>query len=509
MPIGREAVTKTGGFFVVSTGFAGSEGGMFWFDFGGCGLHGSGMEILIAASEMAPFARTGGFADSVRDLAEGIAAAGHSVTVAMPFYRCVRENAALGARRSKMKFPVQVGAARLQCECWEAEESGGVKFLFFARDEYYDRTGLYGMDGQDYSDNAARFIFFAKAVAEAARQRHADVLHLLGWQPALAAVFLRESGGGVPTVLSPFSLEFQGNFWSHEFALTNLPGRYFSDSGLEFYGSMNFLKAGIVFSDAVVLPGGRAVAEMQTPAHGCGLENVLRQYADKLEGIATGVPETALGLVPRDSKAQAAARKKLFPKAAAGADAVFAAFDTASTAGAGLDLLFGALDRLAPAPVHVALLGAVPEALRMEFEVAVRRHAARLVHLGEPHEQGVSEVLAACDFVLLPGALEPGSVFAMRALRNGLVPIAAQCEGLHETVRDFDPVRESGNGLILHRRNVGALCDTLCRALQLGAADRALLSGRAGESDFSWKAAVARLDSLYGRLAARAGRMAA
>lgn len=467
------------------------------------------MEILIAASEMAPFARTGDFADSVRELAERSAAAGHSVSVALPFYRCVRENAGLGARRTKLKFPVQVGSSRLPCDVWEATGAGGVKLLFMGRDEYFDRTGLYGMEGQDYSDNAARFIFFAKAVAEAARQRRADVLHLLGWQPALAAVFLREAGGGVPTVLTPFSLEFQGNFWSHDFALTNLPGQYFSAAGLEFYGSMNFLKAGIVFSDAVVLPGARAVAEMQTAAHGCGLENVLRQHADKLEGIAPGVPESALGLVSRTPDAQAAARAKVFPGAAAGGNAVFVALDAASTAGEGLELVFGALDRLGAAPVHIALLGEVPAALAMEFEIAVRRHAKRFVHFAEHNAGCVESVLAACDFVLAPGPLEPQSAFMMRALANGLVPIAAQCAGLHEMVRDYDQVHGTGNGLVFYRKTAAALCDTLCRAMALLGGERELLSGRSRESDFSWKAAVARLDSLYGRLVSRTGRKAA
>jgi starch synthase len=244
-------------------------------------LQDAAMKILIAASEIAPFAKSGGLADFVEGMASHLGAAGHEVTVVLPFFRCIRENKSVGAKRSKTRFSVSVGLENLPCEVWEAACPKGVKLRFIQREEFFDRSGLYGADGRDYQDNAARFIFFSKCVTEIARLHLPDVVHLVGWQAAMAAVFLRDQKLHVPTVLSPFSLEYQGNFWSHDFALTNLSGSYFSSQGLEFYGSMNFLKAGIVFADAVVLPSGRFVAEAQTPVLACGLENVLRDILRK------------------------------------------------------------------------------------------------------------------------------------------------------------------------------------------------------------------------------------
>ena len=155
-----------------------------------------------------------------------------------------------------------------------------MQVFLIARDEYFDRSGFYGVDGRDYQDNAARFIYFTKAVVELAGRMNPspEILLANGWQTALLPVFVAERRLPYRTVLTPHSLAFQGNFWSYDFALTNLPGDYFSAHGVEYYGSMNCLKGGILFANAVVLPSERYVWESQTPEHGYGLENVLREH---------------------------------------------------------------------------------------------------------------------------------------------------------------------------------------------------------------------------------------
>ena len=113
-----------------------------------------------------------------------------------------------------------------------------------------------------------------------------QILHANGWQTALLPVFVSQRRLPFRTVLTPHTLAYQGNFWSYDFGLTNLPGDYFSAHGVEYFGSMNCLKGGILFADAVVLPGGSYVHGAQTPEHGYGLENVLREHQHKLYGIA-------------------------------------------------------------------------------------------------------------------------------------------------------------------------------------------------------------------------------
>lgn len=458
------------------------------------------MKILLAASEVSPLARTGDFADAVSHLSSHLVKAGNDVTLILPYYRCIRENKTLKPRRTKPAISVELGSARLECTVWEAVGPNGVNLLLVERDEFFDRTGLYGVEDRDYQDNAARFIFFSKVVVEMVRRQAPDVVQVVGWQPALVPAFLRAQHLNVRSVLSPYSLEYQGNFWSHDFQLTNLPGNYFSSDSLEFYGSMNFLKAGIVYADAVVLPGGRHVAAMQTSDHGCGLENVLREHSYKLEGIAPGLNESVFPSVRSSDQSIKKARAALFPNIDQTASARIVVVDAASTAGAGIDLLLSVMDRLPSDDLKIILLGAVDATRREALVVATRRHADRFVHLPQLGAPELEQVLLAGDFHLIPGPIEPGSHFLALAMRNGIVPLAENCSGLHQTLRDFDPVTGCGNALIFYRHSEAALSDVLRRAAFLGSEELKNLSSRAVETDFSWNGTVLRLETLYKRL---------
>lgn len=454
------------------------------------------MKILMAASEMTPFARTGEFADEMLALAAHLCEAGHEVSVALPYYRCVRENKSPKAKRTKMKFSIPVGPAKLPADIFEAQAPGGVQALLVARDEFFDRTGLYGAEDRDYQDNSARFIFFTKCVLELARKLGPDVVHVHGWQTALLPVFAKDQRLPTAIVLTPHGLEYQGNFWSYDFGLTNLPGEYFSARGLEFFGSMNCLKAGILFADAVVLPGRRHVAEMQTPEFGCGLESVLREQSYKLEGIPDGLKPSAWPVFPVGEKA--AAREELLKRAELlPGGRVFLA-DSPATNGAGVGLLLEGLDRLPSEDVRVVLLGPVGPAHRQSLEIATRRHAGRFANLPEVDAPLLHTALSGSDFLILPGPVEPGCELLMLALRNGVLPIAANCGGLRQFVQDFDPVTGAGNGFVFYRNTAGALQDAIGRAARTN--DLAPLVQAARSMDFSWAAAARRHEGLYRRL---------
>jgi starch synthase len=467
------------------------------------------MKILMAASEVSPLAESGELGRSVSELARAMARAGHDVSVAVPFYRCIRENKAAGARKSKIRFSVDLGSSVLPCEIWEAPGPDGVKLLFIGRDEFFDRSGLYGADGRDYQDNAARFIFFAKCVTELSRLQLPDIVHAIGWQPALAAVFIRHQGLRISTIFSPASLSYQGNFWSHDFALTNLPGDYFSAGALEFYGSMNFLKAGIVFADAVVLPGERFLSGALTQLHGCGLENVLHQFSHKLEGIRPGMAPGSLPRLDTSAKPRAAARKALFPSLKPDSAARLFVADTASFSGPGLSTLLQALDRIPSPDFRLVLLGPVEPEHTTATLVAERRHAGRFIHFSEIDPAILDKVLVAADFACAPGPLNPDAAFFILAMHNGIVPVAEHCRGLEELVTDFDHSTGGGNGLVFHRHSVDALADALRRAIYLPEGERAILSSRARDIDLSWDACAARLTSLAKRLTGATAKSAA
>ena len=465
------------------------------------------MKILMAASEMSPFARTGDLADEVLALAANLRKSGNDVTVVLPFYRCVREDKAVKAKRTKMKFSVPVGPSRLPCEVYEATASGGVQVLFVARDEFFDRTGLYGVDGRDYQDNSARFVFFTKCVLEIARRQPTapDIIHVHGWQTALLPVFVREEKMPVATVLTPHGLKYQGNFWSYDFGLTNLPGEYFSARGVEYYGSMNCLKAGILYADAVVLPGRRHVSEMQTPAHGCGLESVLSEQRHKLEGIPDGLDEAAWPVLPKGKTSKEKTGSELLARAGlAPGGRVFLA-DSSATLGADIDILLEALDRLPSDDIRILFLGPVAESSRKALGVALRRHVSVFANIPEVNGAVFQQALAGAEFLLLPGPVEPGGELVMLALRNGVVPVAAHCGGLRQFVQDYDPTSGTGNGFVFYRETTAALVDAIRRAIQTPQAELKNIAAAARSADFSWPACARRHEALYSRMIAQSG----
>jgi starch synthase len=477
------------------------------------------MNILMAASELAPLVRAGGLGDAVAELSGELQLLGHEVSVVLPYYRTIREDKTIKARKTGVKFSVSVGSGRYPCEIFEHKTANGVQVFLVSRDEYFDRSGLYGVDGRDYQDNAARFIFFTKCVLELARRVEPapSVLHLHSWETSLAPVFVRDQGLPFRTVLTPHGLEFQGNFWSYDFGLTNLPGEYFSARGVEYFGSMNCLKGGILDAHAVVLPGERFVAAAQTPLHGCGLDAVLREHQHKLHGIPStaGVqgwnPESDSALTAKFSIKNLGARaKNRIPfLEAAGLNAgnplaVYVAF-TEATQDAGLDIFFASLDRLFVEDVRVALFGPVPEEHTIALEVAKRKHQGRFVHWEKFEESLARQALAGTDLFVLPGPVEPEIIWLKRALCYGAVPVAARCGGLFQSVLDWD--QDGGNGFVFAFATVTGLLDACRHAArkiedpQFAEKLRLASMGR----DFSPTAAARRHVALYENLTGTAG----
>ncbi len=454
------------------------------------------MKILMAASEMAPFIRNGQLGDAVADLSRELLQLGHDVSVVVPYYRSIRENKAVKTKKSKLKFSVQVGASKMPCEIFETKTAEGVTVYLAARDEYFDRSGVYGVDGRDYQDNAARFIYFTKTVLELAGRLDPmpEILHANSWETALLPVFSREQRKPFRTVLTPHSLEYQGNFWSYDFALTNLPGEYFSARGVEYFGSMNCLKAGILFADAVILPGERFVFEAQTEEYGCGLHNVLRENQHKLVGIPTPFGLEEWGGLKR-AKLPEVLGLKPNPKA------VFSTIVSASN-GLGFTEFFSSLDRLLADDVRLVLLGELPPVQLFAVENARRKHAGRFSYQPDFDDDLARNVISASDFFLVPGPVEPNTLWLRRALLNGVVPIAAQCGGLFQTVRDWEPGAELGSGFIFSARSPDGLRDACRRALHTfeDEKQKRALREHCRQADFSSRALARDHVAAYERL---------
>lgn len=473
------------------------------------------MKILFTASEMDPLARTGGLGDVLEGLPAALAARGHEVSVVLPCYRGLAEDAQLGARRLGIEITVQVGAKRLPADILECTAPNGVQVFLVRRDEYFDRPALYGVEGGAYDDNAERFIYFSRAVVELARRAMPppDILHVHDWQTALVPVLVRDRKLPFRTVLTIHNLAYQGSFWGLDFGLTNLPGHYFGASGVEFYGNLNLLKGGILYADAVTTVSERYALEIQTPSGGSGLDAVIREQAHKLTGILNGadyerwnpatdklLPKT---FSPKKMAGKTACRKALLAHCGLAPDPAGPVFVmvTRLAEQKGLELLFPLLDRLLADDVRLIILGEGDPAYERELIVASRRHAERFAYRAGMEEALARLIYAGGDAFLIPSHFEPCGLSAMYALKYGTLPIAHATGGLSESIQDYDPTTERGYGFLFYEYTPEALWDALLRARRdfTDPARWPALRERAMACDFSWAKAVPRYEAVYER----------
>lgn len=474
------------------------------------------MKILHAGSELTPFARSGGLGDVLEALPAALAARGHEASVVLPCYSGLREDKRLGARDTGVRLHLPVGGRTLDAEIWEGRAPNGVQVFLVRRDESFDRAGLYGEQGQDYADNAERFIFFSKCVVEIARRiaPPIDVIHVHDWQTALVPVLVKDRKLPFATVLTIHNLAFQGTFWGVDFGLTNLPGHYFGAGGVEFYGNMNLLKGGILFADAITTVSETYAREVQMPESGAGLDAVMREHAHKLHGILNGADNEAWNpatdaLIAKIYKPSALTGKKACREALlkevglapAPKGPVFAMV-TRLAEQKGIDLIFPVIDRLLSNDARLVILGEGDTGYERELMIASRQHPERFVFCKGTDGDFAHRVLAGADVFLMPSHAEPCGMTAMYALKYGALPVARATGGLHQIVQDYDPVHDSGNGFVFHVYHPEALWDAIVRAKRIFAdapAWKALVQ-RAMKTDFSWARAVVRFEDLYKRL---------
>ncbi|HKS31597.1 MAG TPA: glycogen/starch synthase, partial [Chthoniobacterales bacterium] len=207
----------------------------------------------MISAEGPPLQRAGALVDVLDALPRELRERGHEVSLVLPCYREVRENKRIEIEETGVTVDIRVGDKNYVAEFFESRTSSGVQVYFVRCDEFYDRPEIYGEHGTAYEDNAARFIFFNKAAIELARRLTPapQILHLHDWAAALIPAYVRAHNLPFATVLTIHRLAEQGSFWGLDFALTNLPQRFFSLRGVEFFGRLNFLKGGIVFADRI------------------------------------------------------------------------------------------------------------------------------------------------------------------------------------------------------------------------------------------------------------------
>jgi starch synthase len=470
----------------------------------------------MISAEGPPLQRAGALIDVMDALPRELRKRGHQVSVTLPYYREIREKSKFRAKKTGIAVDVRVGDKTYVAEYFEGRSAGGVQLFLVRCDDFFDRPGIYGEHGQPYEDNAARFIFFCKAALELARRLtpSLQILHVHDWAAALVPVFVRAHNLPFATVLTIHHVADQGSFWGLDFNLTNLPERFFTLHGIEFFGRVNFLKGGILYADKITTVSEHYRRQIQTPAGGHGLDVVLRDNAHRLTAILHGADYTRWNpasdrLLPtrydaRRLRGKEASRNALLREmnlAAAPRGPVFGMV-TRVVEEKGFEVLMPLLDRLLWDDVRLIILGEGDPAYETALAIAARKFPDKFAYQKDYDEKLAHLIEAGMDISLIPSRFEPAGLRAMYDLRYGALPAARATGGIQEIIEDYDPTLDRGYGFLCYEYSSAAFWDTIKRAREIYR-DRNVwttLMKRAMARNFSWDASARRYEELYKEL---------
>lgn len=471
------------------------------------------MKILFLASEVFPYSKTGGLGDVAGALPAALARLGHEVLVATPLYGSVdaKELEPTG-KTLPLRFPFGREVARFRIHA----PRPNLRVLFVESDRFFARPGIYGGPAGEYEDNHLRFGFFSMAALSGAMLMDflPDVVHLNDWQTGIAAVALGRGYGGTAlgqarSIFTIHNLAYQGVFPKRAMTELGLPWELFTSDGLEFYDQLNFMKAGLTYSDVLTTVSRRYAEEIQTPEAGWGLDGLLRDRAKSLFGILNGVdveewnpsddPHLPAGFDADDTSGKRLCRARLlehYGLSAPDSAPVYGIVSRFATQ-KGFDILFPALPALLAEEVRLVVLGSGDPRYVDGFRALAAQFPGKL-GLQVGYDVALSHLVeAGSDFFLMPSQYEPCGLNQMYSLLYGTVPIVRATGGLDDTVIDL--TAPTGNGIKFGPYEPQALQDALKRSLALFKEASTLreVRRRGMAADFSWERSARQYEALY------------
>ncbi len=477
----------------------------------------SPLKILLIASEVEPFAKTGGLADVAGALPKALSALGHDVRVLLPKYREV-ERVSGELQPVVPRVTVPMGDRVVEGSLLEGRLTPKIPAYFLKQDAYYDRPALYGLPEGDFWDNCERFIFLARGALEALKVLgwRPDVIHANDWQTGLLPVYLetlyRDDPffSGVATLFTIHNLAYQGLFWHYDLPMTGLGWDLFTPAGIEFYGKINFLKGGLVFSDLLTTVSPTYASEIQTPEFGDGLEGVLQERSQDLFGVINGIdteiwdpatdPDLPKGFSARDLTGKAVCKAALQEEMGLPTDAgaPLLGMVTRLADQKGLDLLVQILPALL-AEGQLVILGSGDEHYHQLLGEAARTHSGRLGLRLRYDARLARRIYGGVDLFLMPSRYEPCGLGQLISLRYGTLPIAHRTGGLADTIKPVVPASRRGTGFLFSPYEADAFLGAIRQALQAyrdpGLWQALQQNGMA--EDFSWEASAKQYVQLY------------
>ncbi len=485
------------------------------------------LNIAYVASEVMPYSKTGGLADVAGALPQQLADLRHRVALFTPLYRSVNVDRYDIFRVGRFSdLSVWIGGREWHFNLLQRDlgKRSKLETYFIECDELFDRESLYvdPATGKDYIDNHIRFAFFARAVLLAMERLEfkPDIINANDWQSALIPAYLKTAERNHPffqdtrTVLTIHNVAYQGLFEAETFADLGISqSYYYPTSPFEFWGEVNFLKAGIVFADVINTVSETYAKEIQSANEfGYGLEGVLRDRRASLFGIVNGVdyetwsPEADKLIVKKydvETLSDKAANKtellKLTGLHTDRKDKPLIGVISRLADQKGFDLIEEVAEELFELDFTLVLLGTGQEKYHTLFEELAKKYPERISVNFKFDERLAHLIEAGADMFLMPSRFEPCGLNQLYSLRYGTAPVARKTGGLADTIVDYNEAKGKATGFLFEEYTGEALLAVVKRALALFEKKKSwqALVKRGMKKDFSWKKSAKRYAELY------------
>jgi starch synthase len=467
--------------------------------------------LLFCASEIYPFAKTGGLADVAHSLPRALRDT-YNIKVVMPLYSCI-EQKKYEIKPLNKDFCIIINNINYTIELFACNYEG-VEYIFIYSSLLCDREFLYGTPTEGYSNNALRFTIFCHAIVELLRANAYDIVHLNDWQTALVPLLLQEEPLiKTKTLFTIHNLAYQGLFTYEVLNEIGIDSKYFTIDILEFYNQVNFMKAAIAYSDAITTVSQSYADEILSAKFGCGLDGFLRYHKNKLTGIINGIDiehftpsNDKLLEYPFTNLTEKKLNKKdyLKQKNLKGITKPLFIFIGRFTQQKGVDLLIDSLEEMALNECNIAILGDGETLYQEKIKEIVDRYDN--IHFEFKYNEVLShQMYAAADFLLMPSLFEPCGLNQMIAMSYGSIPIVHKVGGLKDTVYDYNLFEKEsikGYGILFDKVLKESLINSFNEAINLYSTKKEYnkIVKHNMLCDFSWKNSAEQYVKLYKQL---------
>lgn len=475
-------------------------------------------------SEAIPFSKTGGLADVTGTLFREYLKIGEDAFLFIPLYRKTFQNFGADIEEASIEFDISLGKDIKRCKVFRYKKNDYSKFkqksqfniFFIGNEEFFEREELYGDGFGDYPDNAARFIFFCKSVLELIKTMRLklDIIHCHDWQTGIIPLYLKtiyredEFFKNTHTVFTIHNIAYQGFFPPDSLDITGFGYEVFNPEGIEFYGHISYLKAGIISADIITTVSDSHAKEIMTSEFGFAMDGILRKRSDSLYGIVNGIdykewdPAADSRIPSKYSRTRLAGKKEnkeeLLKRCSLRSDLEIPllCFIGRLSYQKGIDLIIDSLDELIIERANVVIIGKGQYEYQRPLSLLQQRFPDKIFFYNGFDEDFAHLSYAGADIFLMPSRYEPCGLGQMIAMRYGTVPIGRKTGGLADLIDD------GVTGFLFEEFSKEAFSMAIkiaMNAYKFKKLWHEMIKEAMGR-DFSWKKSAQRYLSLYSNL---------